>query len=770
MTTTTTSKSRQASAGGRLVAVDGRTLPLQGVRLEATARGGLARTVLEQRFRNPYPDPLHVTYLFPLPEDGAVSGFAFRMGETRVVGEVDRLAGARRRFEEAVVAGRTAALLEKDRSGLFTQELGNVPPGVEVVAELVIDQRLAWLPEGSWEYRFPTAVAPRYHGASADEDPPKEVAVADAPMAPSLTLSLTVCDDVGPADGVSSPSHVIAREAKDGAVAVTFAEPKGAPLDSDVVVRWRNATERAGLALATFRASAGRLAERRFGLLTVVPPAAAAKPKTFARDLIVLLDTSGSMSGRPLDQGRAVVAALLGAVRDADRLELICFANQPERWRSGPTPATAVNRAEALRWLQERQTAGGGTELGAALREALRPLDGEAQRQVIVVTDGDVTGAKALVAHVLRSLPARSQLHAVGVGYAPNRSILAPLARAGRGAEVLVGLDEDPSRAARALVARCAEPVVANVEVSGSAVVAVAVSRIADVYTAAPVLVPLELRPEGGDLCVRGLTPDGPFELVRTIEPQDPGTGHGAVAVLFARERVEECELGIAAGVDAASEELELERLGLDFQIATRKTSWLAVSETPTVDPGKPTRRLLVPQNLPRGMSADKLGIGTTPEPYESCTVLYQSAVPDAYDSRLEQSDDGPARGFRLYQSARVPPAPHRTAPTAAPANGMFGLVMLGSAVRIVIEVPIAFSMRFRPEEAVTVRLPDGAERKARLVKGASTAECDLVLGQRLRLVLEPWEAGTPWPPTVSGTVVEVDLTPGAIRVKFRRR
>lgn len=94
---------------------------------------------------------------------------------------------------------------------------------------------------------------------------------------------------------------------------------------------------------------------------------------------------------------------------------------------------------------------------------------------------------------------------------------------------------------------------------------------------------------------------------------------------------------------------------------------------------------------------------------------------------------------------------------------------MLATAERIVIEVPIAFSMRFRPEEAVTVRLPDGAERRARLVKGASTAECDLVPGQRLRLVLERWEARTPWPPMVSGWVVQVDFTPGAMRVGFAR-
>lgn len=392
---------------------------------------------------------------------------------------------------------------------------------------------------------------------------------------------------------------------------------------------------------------------------------------------------------------------------------------------------------------------------------------------MIVVTDGEVTGARALVAHVLKTLPPRSQLHAVGVGSAPERNLLAPLARAGRGAEVLVGLDEDPSRAARALVARSAEPVVANVEVSGSAVVAMAAGRIADVYTAAPVLVPLELRPEGGELCVRGVTPDGAFELVRTIEPQDPGTGHGAVAALFARERVEECELRIAAGVDAAPEEQELERLGLEFQIATRKTSWLAISETPTVDPEKPTRRLLVPQNLPRGMSADGLGIGTTSEPYESCTVLYQSACPpSSYDSRLEQSDPGPPPSRdRYYQAARVAPAPRPTPPPPAPAleDLAWGMVVLSTAERIVIEVPIAFSMRFRREGDAKVRLPDGSERRARLVRGASTADCDVVSGHRLRLVLEPWEVGTPWPPIVSGWVVQVDFTPGAMRVGFAR-
>src|SRR4051812_2793495 len=140
---------------GRLMSVEG-ALPLLGARLTAVAAGGLAEVVLEQRFRNPYPTPLTVVYRFPLPADAAVSGYGFLTGTRRIVGEIDRRSAARERFERALVEGKTAALVDEDRSSLFVQEIGNIPPGAEVVATLTIDQRLRWLEDGTglWEWRF----------------------------------------------------------------------------------------------------------------------------------------------------------------------------------------------------------------------------------------------------------------------------------------------------------------------------------------------------------------------------------------------------------------------------------------------------------------------------------------------------------------------------------------------------------------------------------------------------------------------------------------
>src|SRR6185369_282539 len=401
------------------------------------------------------------------------------------------------------------------------------------------------------------------------------------PLPPRLTLSLTVRDDLPPGRRPESPSHALAFGEEGALVRAAFQAEGGVPLDRDVVVRWPAALPAVGVALDTFRPDGGRLGDgRTFGLLTLTPPAAGQRPRAVPRDLIVLLDTSGSMAGEPIDQARRVVAALVDSLGPQDRLELIAFSHAPRRWRKDAVEATEPSRADALRWLAKLEAAG-GTEMRQGLREALRGLRPEAQRQVVLVTDGLIGFEEEVVAELLTSLPAGSRVHTVGVGSAVNRSLTGPAARAGRGTEVVIGLGEDPERAAAALRARTAAPIVTGLEVAGSALVAVAPARLPDLFAGAPALVPLELRPEGGALTVRGATADGAFERRLEVRPAAPGSGSAALASLFGREAVEDLELRLAAGEARAAIDPAIERLGIAFQLSTRLTSWIAVSEEP---------------------------------------------------------------------------------------------------------------------------------------------------------------------------------------------
>lgn len=598
------------TTGGRLVSTDGRVLPLTGATLSADARGGMIRITLEQTFRNPHHEPLHVTYSLPLPADGAVSGFSFKLGDEHIIGEVDTKQQARARFENAILEGRTAAILDQERSSVFTQEVGNVPPRSEVVCQVQVDQKLAWLPDGCWEWRFPTVVAPRYLGAvgRVAEAAKVTVDVADEAMPVKLGLSLSIRDHLAETVRPESPSHALHSARALGRTDVTFADERGMGLDRDVVVRWRVAQQTPGTSLDLYEKD-GRL----FGLLTITPPAAEASMKPVARDLIVLLDTSGSMSGSPIDQARRMTSALVDSLRDEDQLELIEFSMTARRWKRGPVSATASNRRDAQAWLSRLQ-ASGGTEMRTGILEALAPLRPDAQRQIVLITDGLIGFESEIVQTVAHHLPKGSRVHTIGVGSGVNRTLTQPTARAGRGLELIMGIGEDVEVAVQRLLARTNQPLVTNVEVSGAAVKTVAPARVADLYAQAPALISLELDPRGGPVTISGDVAGGRLEETVYVS-STPRSGSPAVATLFAREQVEDLELSLAAGATKSEIDNQIKQLGLRFQISTRLTSWVAVSARQTVDPRAPRRSETMPQNLPFGMSAEGVGLRSAASP-----------------------------------------------------------------------------------------------------------------------------------------------------------
>lgn len=581
------------SNGCRLVASDGRALALRSVLVSADAGGGLAAVTLRQVFVNPYPEPLAATYLLPLPPDAAVVDFAFVLGGVRVRGEVRRRADARAAFEQAVVEGRTAALLEQDRSTVFTQELGNLPPGAEVEVEIGVEQLLAWV-DGGWTWRWPTVVGPRYLGAPGETPDADRVTVdvLDGPSPVRCATRIAVRDDrTGPVTSVSHGMGV------DGGDAIDLA----GSLDRDIVVHWPVAPPAAGVRIECTRPAGDADA---YALLTVVPPGAPGKP--VSRDLCLLFDTSGSMSGRPLDQLKALSTALVDGLVDGDHLEMISFASAPERWKPQQVRIDAATRAAARAWIAALQ-AGGGTAMHDAVTEALAPLRPEAARQVVLMTDGYIGFEAEVIRRIRKGLPTGSRIHTVGVGSSVNRTLTAGVARAGAGHEAILDLGAPVDAAVRALLAQTGQPLWVGVKVGGTAVREVAPGALPDLLGGAPMRAAVRLDPAGGTVQVTARTAEGTVTHELVVAPVAAGVGRRVVATRFARECVEDLENAAAggeAGVDA-----RIEALGLQHRIATRMTSWIAATEEATVDPGDPTRKIVIPQALPYGVSAEGVGL-----------------------------------------------------------------------------------------------------------------------------------------------------------------
>nr|ABB84829.1 VIT-vWFA-RpoN multidomain protein [uncultured delta proteobacterium DeepAnt-1F12] len=595
------------SVGGRLVTTAGQALPLKTAHVETTASGGLARTILTQRFVNDDAAGLSVRYLLPLPSDGVVSGFSFLIGDRRIVGQIDTVKQARERFETAMAQGRTAGLVEQTRDSVFQEEIGNIPPKTEVTCEITVDQPLRWLEEGAWEWRFPTVVGQRYmgRGDTTPDSGALTVDVSEEPMPTGMTLSLSIDDHT--TSHPSSPSHALDVDDRDG-LNVRFTSDAPARLDRDLVVRWFVARAAVGASLNAARSATAGGEDAAHGLLTIVPPQSKDALPCLPRDLICLIDTSGSMSGRPLAQAQRVVAALVDRLGDDDRLELIEFNHQVRRFRSEPVPATTLGKAAAMTWLGSL-TAGGATEMHTAVLAALRPLRSRAQRQVILITDGHIGFEQQIVKELIENLPETSRLHTVGVGTSVNRTLTRGAARAGGGAEIIVGLEEDVERVAQRLIVRTSAPLVTNLVVEGDALRGVAPARVPDLFAGCPVRLALELHPEGGQLFVRGRTVDGVFEHRLDAPELSPGQGPQAVAALYGRERVEDLETSITAVADHRKLNAEIERIGLTFGLATRLTSWVAISEGSIDESYSPGRTVTMPHEIPHGCSVVGLGL-----------------------------------------------------------------------------------------------------------------------------------------------------------------
>ena len=616
--------STKGASSGALEVVDssGKALgqcPLKHTSVKAEISGFLSRVVVTQEFENPFKDKIEAVYTFPLPQAAAVDDMTMRVGERVVRGRILRKEEAQAVYDAARSSGQVASLLDQERPNIFRQSVANIMPGEKITIEISYVETLKY-EDGTYEFVFPMVVGPRYNpgaptGKQGGGFSPDTTQVPDASritpqVAPAGTraghdIAIEVALDAGvPVDEIKATTHAVEVERlTDRSARVVLKNQSEIP-NKDFVLKYQVAGKKVEDALLTHSAGKG-------GFFTFIlqPPNRVTAEDVTPKELVFVVDTSGSMSGFPLDKAKETMKLAMDNLYPQDTFNLITFAGDTHILFPGPVPATKENLEKAQKFLESRE-GGGGTEMMTAIKAALEPSDASDHiRIVCFMTDGYVGNDMEIIGEIQNHSNAR--VFSFGIGSSVNRFLLDKMAEEGRGEVEYVSLTDDGSAAARRFYERVRSPLLTDISIdwSGLTVADVYPKRIPDLFSAKPVILTGRYTGSGkGVIKLKGKMSGR--EFVREIAVDFPSneSRHDVLATLWARTRIDDLMSQDWSGIQQGTAKPEVKetitQLGLEYRLMTQFTSFVAVEEMTVTDGGVP-RKIEVPVELPEGVSRE---------------------------------------------------------------------------------------------------------------------------------------------------------------------
>jgi Ca-activated chloride channel family protein len=590
------------------------TAALLDTNVNITVNGLVARVSVMQEFRNEGSEWVEGIYVFPLPDEAAVDHMRMYVGERFIEGEIREREQARKEYERAKQEGKKTSLVEQQRANLFTTAVANIGPGETVVVEIEYLETVRY-DDGTFSLRFPLTLTPRYIPGEALTDrqgngwAPDTTLVDDAsqitpPMIGASSghkVSLQARINVGMRlEIIASRYHPVNVAETGEHYAVSLAGGRAA-MDHDFELLWRPVASSAprGMVFAETVDGAPHY------LLMVMPPddgasAAARMP----REMIFVVDTSGSMHGVSIAQAKQALQRALNGLQPGDRFNVVEFNNHPTPLFAESMPADVNNVAMAQAFVHRLQ-AEGGTEMNAALQFALRTPPRESYlRQIIFITDGAVGNEEDLF-KLIESRLGRARLFTVGIGSAPNSWFMRKAAEAGRGAFTTISALHEVAEKMDRLFRKLENPQLTNIELQwpGGASVESYPAIVPDLYLGEPVAVRVkasgEFRP-GDALRIAGNSIAGAWsaDLALAIDQQSPG-----VAALWARAKIGDLFDRQRRGADADATRDAVVATALTHHLVSKYTSLVAVDKTPVRPAGNMLAREQVPNLMAHGQS-----------------------------------------------------------------------------------------------------------------------------------------------------------------------
>jgi Ca-activated chloride channel family protein len=648
--------------GGRVEAVtpSGDTLifPTLKTDIDVDIQGDLASVTVQQTFANPLNTPLNVTYLFPLNKDAAVYKMVMEVGNEVVQAQIKKKEAAQATFEQAKREGKSAALLKQHRPNMFTQNIANLMPELPIKVTLHYVQTLPKV-DGAYEVVIPLIVGPRFQPPHAgiapkpDDNEPQQTtqfgqweleALPTYPPVKGLNIPQTIdAERVAiqihlnggmPIQQVYSRTHQLdINKTDDNQQTIQLA--KGRVIDNrDFVLRYSLAAQsnQAGL-LAYYGEQQG------FFSLLIEPPAIPKNDQITAREMVFVLDCSGSMSGLPMEASKAFMREALQNLRPTDTFRIIRFSESATEFSRTPLAATPQNIQDGIRYTNNLHGSG-GTMMTAGIKQALQvPVPQDSVRLVTFLTDGYL-GNEHEVLKLIKRLLGSARLFALGVGAGLNRFLLAEMGRVGRGFTRYMDPTEEVQVVAKELAQRLQSPVLTDIKIDWGELQPTQVmpQTVRDLFAGQSVRIQGRYAKPGHYVIkVTGNVRGRAATLPLTINLPAQSEQGEAIALIWARSAIKDKMRLFYIPNNKRSVQIsdnvlkqQVTQLGLDFSLVTQWTAFVAVSKQKYNPNAAQTPTQAVPLPMVKGVTKHAYGNSSrTNSPTRKKSVSVGSGVPE---------------------------------------------------------------------------------------------------------------------------------------------
>lgn len=604
--------------------------PLKATNVVTNINGIIAETYVTQTYINEGDMPINASYVFPASSDVTVHGMKMIIGNEMITAKIKEKEEAKVEYETAKSEGKSASLMEQKRPNVFTMDVANIMPGDAVNIELHYTQ-LITPRENIYEFVFPTVVGPRYappavpdsgadtavsggdadtgtsggknSGSSDDNSSGDDDWVASPYLEDSSALlgdyNITVNLSTGvPIAEVTSKSHAIHVNQSDVSSAqITLADSDDYAGNRDFILKYRLTGEeiQSGLVLSDGQAE-------NFFMLTIQPPERYEPEDIPPREYIFVLDVSGSMFGYPLNTAKDLIRDLVTGLGETDTFNLILFANESTLLSPGSLPATAQNIKAAIKLIDE-QEGGGGTSLLPALKDAIAiPKEDDTARSIVIITDGYVSNDNEIVSCITDNMGSAS-FFSFGIGTSVNDYLIKQIAGCGLGESFIVTDSEDAAESAENFRTYIEAPLLTDISVTctGFDVYDVEPSLPSVLYAAQPIVLFGKWRGKpDGTVTITGKAGGEEYVQEIPVKDVDVDTESEAIRYLWARTHLDRITRYGSVRNDE-SVKAEITKLGLEYNMITPYTSFVAVSEiirNPDGDSTDVNQALPLPQRV----------------------------------------------------------------------------------------------------------------------------------------------------------------------------